>query len=83
MNANAEKMEDLLNDLDFKFDVLAVTETWNCEKNKFSPHCIEGYHQYYGNTGSSGKGGCGFYINDTLNYIERKDLEIRIKENFC
>ena len=58
LNANAENMENLLHDLDFKFDILAVTETWNPAKtsDKFSPHHIEGYQKYYGTTGSSSKG---------------------------
>ena len=29
LNANAENMQDLLYDINFKFDILAVTETWN------------------------------------------------------
>lgn len=83
MNANVESMQDLLHDLDFKFDILAVTETWNPEttKDKFSPPHINGYYEYYGNTGSSGKGGCGVFINDSLNFITRKDLDNRTKEN--
>ena len=45
---NAENMEDLVHDMDFNFDVLAVTETWNPDKtkDKFSPHHIEGYQKY-------------------------------------
>ena len=26
-------------------------------------------------------GGCGFYINEDLNYIERKDLNFKFKES--
>ena len=76
LNANAENMEGLVHDMDFNFDVLAVTETWNPDKTKdeFSPHHIEGYQKYYGTTGSSSKGGCGVYINESLNVTSRKDL---------
>ena len=53
------------------FVILALTETWNPEEKKenFFPKIIEGYHEYYGTTGSSGKGGCGVYINKFLNTI--------------
>ena len=39
LNANAEQLETLLHDLDYKFDILALTETWNPEekKRKFLP----------------------------------------------
>ena len=83
LNANVENMENLIHDLDFKFDILTVTETWNPEITKvtFSPKLLEGYHAYYGTTGSSAKGGCGVYVNELLNPIPRKDLEFKINEN--
>ena len=83
LNANIENMEDLLYDLGHRFDILAVTETWNQEKtNKsFSAKHIEGYQDYHGTTGSSLKGGCGIYVNDDLNSIPRKDLEYKINVN--
>ena len=76
-------MEIVSADLDFKFDILALTEAWNPEKNKdnFFPKIIEGYHDYYDITGSSGKGGCGVYINKFLNTVPRKDLEFKINTN--
>ena len=83
LNANAEQLEILLHDLDFKFYILALTETWNPEKNNnnFFPKIIEGYQDYYGVTGSSGKGGCGVYINKFLNTVPRNGLEFKINTN--
>ena len=42
---NGDHLIDLLADLEFKFDIVAVTETWNPEakKHKFSPPILEGY----------------------------------------
>ena len=80
--ANAGKMEDLLTDLDWNFNVIALSETWNDEKNKnnFTPPIIDGYHAYTGTTGSSLKGGCGFYISEQLSPIPRGDLEFKIED---
>ena len=82
---NGENLSDLLNDLEFKFDLIAVTETWNPEekKHKFSPPIFEGYSPYIGSTGSSLKGGCGLYVSDDLKHQPRKDLNMKIKEAHC
>ena len=82
---NGDNLFDLLADLEFKFDVVAVTETWNPEekKHKFTPPIMEGYSAYVGTTGSSLKGGCGVYINSDLSFNPRKDLNIKIKTDLC
>ena len=82
---NGDDLIDLIADLEFKFDVVAVSETWNPEdkKHKFTPPVIEGYSPYLGTTGSSLKGGCGMYINSDLSYNPRRDLNIKIKTDHC
>ena len=82
LQANIENLEDLLSDLQFEFNIIALTETWNPEKTKdrFNPKVIPGYHEYYGVTGSSAKGGCGFYIKDDLTPIPRSDLDFKITD---
>ena len=76
---NFELLE-LLTDLSWNFDIIALTETRNDEKTKanFSPKKIPGYHPYSGRTGSSQNGGCGFYIKDNITLIPRDDLEFKI-----
>ena len=71
--------------LEFKFDVIAVTETWNSEekKHKFAPPIFEGYSPYFGTTGSTLKGGCGFYVHSDVKYQPRKDLNMKIKQLTC
>ncbi len=71
LQANFHKLDDLLLDLAWNFDVIALTETWNDIKNQtnFTPPLLEGFHPYLGTTGSSQKGGCGFYISDTLSLL--------------
>merc|ERR1711973_933506 len=82
LQKNVDSLEDLLHDLDYSFDVIALTETWNPEKTKdtFRAKQIPGYLDYFGVEGSSMKGGCGFYIKDSFTPIPRKDLEFKITD---
>ena len=82
LQANIDQMEDLLVDLSYKFEILALSETWNPEaaKDKFQPKIIDGYHNYYGVTGSTRKGGCGLYVKESLELIPHTDLEFKITE---
>ena len=77
LSANFKKLELLLYELNFKFDIIALTETWNSETRKhlFNPGLLLGYHQYEGLTGNSMKSGCGFY-NDEFNEFQAKWIEI-------
>ena len=78
MNANIEKLETFLTDLDYNFDVIALSETWNpISKDETLTNALPGYHPYIGNKGSATKGGCGLYVNDSLNFKPRKDLNVR------
>ena len=86
LQGNFEKLEYLLADLDYNFDIIALTETWNPENKKesFIPGILNSYHKYEGITGSNMKGGCGFYIKDNICYVPRTDLDIRFKdESIC
>ena len=82
LQANIDKLEDLLHDLDFSFDLIALTETWNSSKSNtpFLPKKLTGYLDYIGMEGSSKKGGCGLYVKDTFTPIPRKDLEFNISK---
>ena len=75
---NFDSLEQLCIDLDYPFDIIAVTETWNPLKNKdkFIPKSMEGYEPYKGLSGTTTKSGCGLYIRTGLTFVERKDLDI-------
>jgi len=79
LKRNFENLEDLIINHDHVFDVIALSETWNSEeKNKhFIAGSLQGYHNFIGCTSTTIKGGCGFYIKDTLKYTERKDLDVQ------
>ena len=78
---NFEYLEILLKDLEYKFDIVALSETWNPESKKttFRPGNLEGYHDYSGTSGNTLKGGCGFFVKKDLKVIDRTDLDI----SFC
>ena len=81
LQANISQLRDLICDLEFSFDVIALSETWHSDKNQnFSPERLEGYLEYYGTKGSSLKSGCGFYVKENFTPIPRKDLEFQISD---
>ena len=80
---NGDNLVNLLSNLQFKFDIIALTETWNPDYNdhRFHPPIITGYKPYTGTTGSTLKGGCGLYISDDYKPLARTDLNIRINDD--
>ena len=79
---NADNLKILLANLEFKFDIIALSETWNPDfkVHTFQPPILDGYINYSGTPGSSLKGGCGLYINKDLKPLPRKDLNVKIKD---
>ena len=79
MTGNGGKLEYTLEKLNFKFDIIAVTETWECKTNEhvFTPIKLIGYKEYEGQPGSTHKGGCGLYIKNDFDYIPRIDLDTK------
>ena len=76
LNAKFDNLHTHLANLNYPFDVIALTETWNPKhkKDEFSPGKLEGYRKYNGIEGNSLKSGCG--LRDSLKTIDRYDLNI-------
>ena len=76
LQGNFDKLELLLSQLNFKFDIISVTETRDPKHyhHTFEPNIILGYQQYIGQTCQTTKSGCGFFISDDISFIPRKDL---------
>ena len=75
---NFDSLETLCCNLDYPLDVIALSETWNADKNKnkFIPKRLPGYDKYIGLRGTTLKSGCGLYLRSGLPYKERKDLSV-------
>ena len=84
LSTNFEKLELLLYEMNFKFDIIALTETWNSETRKhlFNPGLLLGYHQYEGLTGNNMNSGCGFYIAENVPYKPRTGLDSQYHDEF-
>ena len=78
LQGNFEKLQTLITNLEFKFSVIAISETWTSESkiNICKPNNLEGYQTYCGIKGKTLKSGCGFYIRDDIRYKIRSDLNI-------
>ena len=84
LQANFDNLQNLINNLDHQFSVVALSETWTPQnKNSlFKPQKLDGYQPYYGIQGNSLKSGCGFYVKDGINYKPRKDLDIAYNDEY-
>ena len=82
---NLGNLQTLLCNLDYRFDILALTETWHTKQNNacISQLRLEGYHDYQGLTGNSLKGGCGLFLADHLSFLRRDDLSKASKDKNC
>ena len=75
LQGNFDNLEQLLNNLEYEFDIIALTETWHTEGNQnFIPGLLTGYQHYEGISGSTLKGGCGFYIKNNISFVVRQEL---------
>ena len=81
LQGNFENLELLINNLDFQFDIICLTETWQTESSTFTPGYLEGYQKYEGIYGKSKNGGCGFYIKESISYIIRDEWNKKHKNN--
>ena len=75
LQGNFDNFEQLLNNLEYEIDIIALTETWHTEGNQnFIPGLLTGYQNYEGISGSTLKGGCGFYIKSNISFVVRQEL---------
>ena len=77
LNANVKHLDILLDQLDFSFDLLAVSEKWTAKSGHLEniPR-LENYQSFVGTKEVTTKSGCGLYIRNNIKYKQRKDLDI-------
>ena len=81
LNANFGEINNLLLDMNFKFDIIAMTETWFNSKTDYDLYQIDGYKMFVCNREFQQGGGVIIYVLDSysckkldnLSY-EREDL---------
>ena len=76
-------MYNIIQNLGHCFDIIALSETWNelgSKKTKSIPE-LQGYNKFLQTHGNSLKGGCGFYVKSGVKVVERKDLDISLKDD--
>ena len=59
---NFLEMEEVLYNVDYNFNLIALIETWHANKNLFKQGILPRYQKYEGISGTTKSGGCGFYL---------------------
>ena len=79
LKQNFDNLEDLIINHEHTFNIIVLSETRNSEEKSknFVAGSIKGYHNSTGCTSTTIKGGCGFYIKESLKYKYRKDLDVK------
>ena len=69
-----DKLKDSVIGLDFKFDVIAISETWLNENDTNLSYSMDGYISFQCSRLNKTGGGVALYINETLqpNYLPNK-----------
>ena len=80
LNKNFEGLETFLSNLDTKFDVISLSETWAAKRPKFSKKLC-GYHPFEEIAGYTQNSGCGIYIRENIKYKLRTDLNLKFKND--
>ncbi|XP_057290861.1 uncharacterized protein LOC130613549 [Hydractinia symbiolongicarpus] len=78
---NISNLCDLVHTLEYKFDIIGLSEAWHSSGKEINSITLSGYHPYEFISGNSQNAGCGFYINSELKYIVRDDLSGVVNES--
>ena len=66
MSANFRKIECLLNNLKYKFDVITVSETWFDKHTNILSFSLDNYVLYHIDRENKRGGGVAIYVSNTL-----------------
>ena len=79
LKANVNNIRDLLSNISFKFDVIAISESWLNDKDVLDDIQLDGFDLYTRNRNTRGGGVC-FYVSKALQVNVIEQLSI-IKDN--
>ena len=82
---NFASLTALLNELDFSFDFVGLTETWDdtTKNTSFLPETLSGYQPFESTPGTSQNSGCGLYVKEGIHFSKRDDLSCCYYDNKC
>ena len=83
LNLHIDDLKLILSRLNYKFDVLGVSEH-KIRKDTLPSNniSIPGYEEFVFEPTETTHGGTGFYIKDNVDYVMRKDLQINSPGDF-
>ena len=82
LNANFLNIELYLSQLEVKFDVIAISETWFNEYTTTNVFNMEGYVMHYISRNAGKGGGVAIYVNSNLKCKKIESKSLCMEENF-
>jgi len=67
-------LKGFIDTLDYRFDIIGLSETWQPLNERSQSDSLQGYHDFIVKSESTQNSRCGFYIKDTLSFKVREDL---------
>ena len=69
-------VETLIDNLDYTFSVISVSEAWAPKMKNRVPPMMQNYQTYYDIQVKTTKSGCRFYVKKQIKYKPRKQLDL-------
>ena len=82
---NIDELSSLIHDLDFNFDFIGLSETWQNSQYKHNTNSetLAGYHPLEYSSGQTQNSGCGLFIKENINHSKRSDLSCSYYSSSC
>ena len=74
MATNLDKLKLFIEDLDYTFPIIGITETW-LKSHNVDCHFINGYSHEYDIRLNRAGGGVSLFVSNSLMYTRRKDIQ--------
>ncbi len=80
LNQNYEKIESYLSELNYHFEIIAISETWTTPNNE--DFALPGYTSYFVSRNSKKGGGVALFIDDSIKQKKINNLSKKIDNCF-
>ena len=82
LNANFKALESYLSQLKFKFDVIAISETWISKNTVTNIFNIDGYDFTYVSRSQGKGGGVAVYVNSSIKFKKFESKSLSVEDSF-